>query len=1264
MTLEPQRVRSIFIEALAITDPAQLGLFLDRACGEDQAIRQQVESLLQAAGEVSDERNLDGDQTAPGFTLGEESDQIPRNVIAGRFRLIEPVGEGGMGTVWLAEQLEPVKRQVALKLIKAGMDSRQVLARFQAERQALALMDHPNIAKIFDGGVTDQGHPYFVMEYVNGVPLTEYCDQARLDLKARLRLFTSICQAVQHAHQKGVIHRDLKPSNILVSMADGVPIPKVIDFGLAKAMHQSLSDQSVYTAQGMVVGTPLYMSPEQAESSNLDIDTRTDVYSLGVILYELLTGSTPLERQQLKKVALNEIIRLIKEVEPPKPSVRLSSSHNLAGIASQRAVEPSQLKRAVSGDLDWIVMKALEKERGRRYETANGLSRDIERFLAGESVEASPPSNLYRLKKFVRRNLVMVAATSAVAVSLIIGMVGFAWQARVAGLARDRAVNAEGATAQRAAELQKVVDFQASMLKQVDPAIAGRELMRDLAKRFSTSLLQAPRPLPDEEQEAKNREFVNSLQRINTTDTAKEFIDRNILLPAVEAVGTQFRDQPLVEAQLRQTLATLYDRIGFSEKAFQHQTLVVEARRELLGNEHLDTLISISNLGKFALSIGDLEAAERLMSEALEISERVLEPNHPSTLITVGNLGGLAQTKGQFAKAEELHRRAYEGNRAKLGADDRVTLQSALNLADSLKCLEKDEEADKLLTDAFERLKKGWGTHDSDTLSALNSLAMLRNAQGNIKAAENLYREGLAGTRELLGENHPDTLSSLDNLSVLLADAGKLEEAVPLARNALALRRELFGNMHPDTFASINNLAGLEQMLGNNTEAEKLWREVSESSRQVLGAEHPHTLTSLRNLATLLSSIGQQEDAEKLLRELLETTRRIEGPGNESTASAMNSLAMHLRRKKNSKEAEQLLREAHEIATKCRGRSHPNTLTLLNNLGLAYQDQGKFAETERCFRECLDSRRETLGEDHPQVADSFHSLGIVLVNQGRFLDAEPYLREAVARRRIALGADHAETITAIGNLAYCLTKGEQYAAAEPFSREALEKNTRILGAEHPETLTQTYNLGALLTNLEKYAEAETLLRQAWTKRSEILGPKHANTLVAASKLGILLQEQQQFDEAQQLLSDVLTIKRETLGQWHSSTLISTISLGDLLVTRNAPQAAIELLSPAEQHARAAFERNTPSMLGQFLLQLGRAQTAVAADSADYQSTERVLLESHTILRVSDRVPKIVLQRCCQALVEFYTAWNVAEPDPGRAAQVYKWEEALLNLKSS
>src|SRR5499427_307951 len=381
---------SIFAEALEIESAAERAAFLDRACGNNQALRAEVEALLRASQKTGNILDVSGNVAATELPAAEQ----PGTRI-GPYKLLEPIGEGGMGTVWMAEQSEPIQRRVALKVIKEGMDSRQVLARFEAERQALALMDHPNIAKVHDAGRTTSGRPYFVMELVKGVPITRYCDEHRLTPRQRLELFVAVCQAVQHAHQKGIIHRDIKPSNVLVALYDGQPVPKVIDFGVAKAAGQTLTDKTLMTGFGSVVGTLEYMSPEQAELNQLDIDTRSDIYSLGVVLYELLTGSTPLDRKRLKQAAFAEVLRIIREEEPQKPSTRLShSTDSLASVSAQRHMEPAKLTKLMRGELDWIVMKALEKDRSRRYETANGLAMDVQRFLAGEPVLAAPASAL------------------------------------------------------------------------------------------------------------------------------------------------------------------------------------------------------------------------------------------------------------------------------------------------------------------------------------------------------------------------------------------------------------------------------------------------------------------------------------------------------------------------------------------------------------------------------------------------------------------------------------------------------------------------------------------------------------------------------------------------------------------------------------------------------------------------------------------------------------------------------------------------------
>ncbi len=463
MTIATNDAKRIFMAALDLANLAERATYVENACAGDADLRQRVEALLRAhdePGAFLSEATLDPNATA----MQSGPSRLVGLMIAGRYKLIEQIGDGGMGTVWMAEQREPVKRLVAVKLIKPGMDSSAVLARFEAERQALALMDHPNIAKVLDGGTMDDGRPYFVMELVKGLPLTEYCDTRRLSVNDRLNLFIQICAAVQHAHQKAVIHRDLKPSNVLVTEHDGRPVPKVIDFGLAKALNASnmLTERTLHTAYGTVVGTPLYMAPEQVGINAMDVDTRTDIYSLGVILYELLAGSTPLEKARFKEAAWEEVKRLIRDEEPPKPSTRLSGSIGLPSLAACRQSEPAQLSRLVRGELDWIVMKALEKDRSRRYETANGFAMDVQRFLAGEPVQAVPPSVSYKFRKFVRKNRAPVAVACLVGISLLGGIAGTTWGLIRAVQGRREALQAREEAAERA-ESERIASQQASL---------------------------------------------------------------------------------------------------------------------------------------------------------------------------------------------------------------------------------------------------------------------------------------------------------------------------------------------------------------------------------------------------------------------------------------------------------------------------------------------------------------------------------------------------------------------------------------------------------------------------------------------------------------------------------------------------------------------------------------------------------------------------------------------------------------------------------
>jgi serine/threonine protein kinase len=494
MAVDAARAKSLFLAASDLADPAERAAFMERECAGDTELRARVEALLRAhaAAPLPAAPQATVDSTRRQPVTVDHGDPTARvgAVLAGKYKLIEAIGEGGMGSVFVAQQTEPVKRTVAVKVIKAGMDSQAVLVRFEAERQALAMMDHPNIARVLDAGTTDAGRPFFVMELVKGTPITRYCDEHKLTPRQRLELFVPVCQAIQHAHQKGIIHRDIKPSNVLVAMYDDRPVPKVIDFGVAKAAGQTLTDKTLMTGFGVVVGTPEYMSPEQASLNNLDIDTRSDVYALGVLLYELLTGTTPVDKKRLGKAALLEILRIVREVEAPRPSAKLSTLDTLPSVAANRGTEPAKLSRLLKGELDWLVMKALEKDRGRRYETANALARDIQRYLADEMVEARPPSVGYRLSKFLRRHKGPVLAANLVILALVSGMVGTtlglfeAWHQE--NIARGETAEKEKA---RLGEAQRVQERD-DALKQAALRVKERDKANDeLTHRLGVSTM-------------------------------------------------------------------------------------------------------------------------------------------------------------------------------------------------------------------------------------------------------------------------------------------------------------------------------------------------------------------------------------------------------------------------------------------------------------------------------------------------------------------------------------------------------------------------------------------------------------------------------------------------------------------------------------------------------------------------------------------------------------------------------------------------------
>ncbi len=590
-------------------------------------------------------------------------------MFAGRYKVREKLGEGGMGTVYVAEQTEPVARRVALKVIKADVSSERLLARFEQERQALALMDHPNIAKIFDAGVTQgepggvsPGSPYFVMELIKGVPITKYCYEAKLTPRQRLELFIPVCQAVQHAHQKGIIHRDLKPSNILVGLYDGRPVPKVIDFGVAKATGPKLSEHSVYTEVGQIVGTLEYMSPEQAELNNLDIDTRTDVYALGVVLYELLTGTVPLSRKELKAAGMAEMLRIIKEVEPPRPSTRVSSSANLASLAACRHTEPAKLTRLFRGDLDWIVMKALEKDRSRRYETANGLALDVQRYLADEPVLSGPPSAGYRLKKFVKRNRGQVLAAAAVLLALVGGILGTTWGLLRASAARDAEAEqrheAEEANKLANERLVQVEAEQKRALQQKHRAEVNEQKAEE-EKRIAEAVgdfLQY-KLLGQADMWTQANALVNrgGFAAAAARDvTVRQLLDRAAEELSAERIEESFPKQPRLQAEILRTVGSTYRGVGEPGLAVAFLQRAAALCRQHLPADHPSTVITLNNLAAAYQDAGRVPEAVRLLERVREAIEKKLGADHPDTLATLHNLAAAYLGAGRAAEATRL----------------------------------------------------------------------------------------------------------------------------------------------------------------------------------------------------------------------------------------------------------------------------------------------------------------------------------------------------------------------------------------------------------------------------------------------------------------------------------------------------------------------------------------------------------------------------------------------------------------------------------
>ncbi len=908
----------IFHVARRILDEEARAEYLGQICVGDQALRGRVDALLEVHEREQQFLKSNG---GPAATV----DQLPLSEVPGeqigRYRLLQKIGEGGFGVVYMAEQETPVRRKVALKIIKIGMDTKQVIARFEAERQALAMMEHANIAKVFDAGATESGRPYFVMELVKGISITEYCDQNNLTTEKRLHLFLDVCRAIHHAHQKGIIHRDIKPSNVMVTLHDGRPVPKVIDFGVSKATNQRLTEKTLFTEYHQFIGTPQYMSPEQAEMSGLDVDTRSDLYSLGALLYEVLTGAPPFEADTLRAAGYAEIQRMIREVEPPKPSTRLVTlMQQSTEIAKHHGAEPHSLPKLIRGDLDWIVMKAMEKDRTRRYESASALAQDIERHLHAEPVEAAAPSAGYKLRKFVKRNKGPVSVAATIVFLLVAGTAISTWQAL-----REAEALAE---AERQARLaQAVSDFlQDDLLRSADPWTGRSE---------------------------------------GTSVTS--FLDA-----ASKRLEGRFAVEPLIESSIRLTLGDTYLHLGRYNEAEEHLQRCLEIRSERLGKESLDTLYCMRELGWTYHCLGKNKQAEPLLAAALEGMRPILSEEDPTLLYCMGWLSWVYLEQGRYEEAERLLAEALEGRRQVLGEQHPQTLAAMDSLGWLYRRQGKLDRAEQLLTASYQKSRESLGAEHATTLNSMLRLAMVNQDQQRYGQAEQLGKEALRISSQERGEDDMMTAWSLNTLGELYLARREYDQAQPYLEAAMEIGQRVLGDGHVTTLEFLRDLALLNYGQGKMDQAEALGVKRLETMRRVWGDENPHVMDVMHYLGLCYLSVDRDVEAETLLIKALDGRRRVLGEEHPDTLASLG--VVYFKQGQDDK-AEPLLAKAVESERRGERQEHqPAPMHNLYFLALLHSRQGHYEQAEPLLLELLEGRQRMLIEAHPDTMAAMNEL--------------------------------------------------------------------------------------------------------------------------------------------------------------------------------------------------------------------------------------------------------------------------------------------------
>jgi serine/threonine protein kinase/tetratricopeptide (TPR) repeat protein len=1075
--------RSIFISALEIGGPAERAAYLNEACKNDDALRQRIDKLLRAHEQAGGVLDVPRGEQAP--TLGYLPLTEEPGTVIGPYKLLQKIGEGGFGVVHMAEQEKPVRRRVAFKVIKPGMDSAQVIARFEAERQALALMDHQNIARVFDAGTTETGRPFFVMELVHGVPITKYCDDNHLTMRQRLELFVPVCQAIQHAHQKGIIHRDVKPSNVMVTLYDGKPVAKVIDFGVAKAIEQRLTERTMFTQYGQIIGTFEYMSPEQAEMSGLGVDTRSDIYSLGVLLYELLAGSTPLSRERLRKAALTDMLRIIKEEEPQKPSTRLSTTEKLATIAAQRNTDPAKLRKMVKGELDWIVMKCLEKDRTRRYETANGLGRDVQRYLNDEPVEACPPSAAYRLRKVARKHRTLLATATAFAVLLVGGAIVSAWLAARAHQAERGARDALAGEARERQEAETQRD-------------RAREAEQQAQKRLEES--QAAR--------AKARERFQYARQ------------------AVDQFHTKVSDSPELKAKGFERLRTklLETAAGFYEKFVHEEGDDLEVRAER-GRAY-------KRLADLYTATGQFKRAEEGFLKAVAIQRELsrVTPGEPKYQQDLGStLLGMGLFYGTRGKPAEW----------KAFLSEALTLRKRLSAADVHNFEYQRDVAQALnyLGEAYT-----WSSTGRSLAFWEEALAIMKPlAAGNPQVADYHYLLGLiynnlgfwyhiysTGHRERAEANYQQSVATYRHLGAIAPDTPEYQNDSATALTNLAV-------LYRDLYRDANHLALAETM---QKEAVAIWKKMATDHPQVPG--NLVTLSmGLASLASISWNAGHKKEAEATLNEALTFDARLSaayGYPTEVQIVIRNRLGKFYAESGRTDQAESAWKEAMSLQ---RGRAEASVpvdggqlQATANDLAEFYNKTGRANDSQRVWKEAVDLMNRTctanptiyfhraiLASMQSKLARHYQDHGQKELAIACFKQSGASWEKAIAiRQATGVAPDSERSLISLSESVQAYVKAEEPTQAIAVIRAYLEIARKELEAGNIQLAEVLAALGSELLQLREFTEAESLLRECRDIRRKS-APEDFTTFDATSLLGAVLLGQKKFAEAEPLLME-------------------------------------------------------------------------------------------------------------------------------------------------